>query len=178
MRVSRQQVSNLLQWCLEKNISGSIEGDAIQNDITGASGTPLIKRELITGITPHEQKGLNAPTAVARNTERRGFFPNILPMFFDSPERFIITASGMVTSRYGQMWRNELRMNSEILISCSMIQNFKSVFLKFYTIDARTKKKTQIIFPPRYSNSNSLSGYRKPFRIYRIDNDSNSATYP
>ena len=51
---------------LRKNISGSIEGEAIQNDITGASGTPPINRAAMTGITPQEQKGLKAPTAVAR----------------------------------------------------------------------------------------------------------------
>ena len=42
-----------------------MEGDAIQNDITGARGTPLISREAMTGITPQEQKGLKSPTTVA-----------------------------------------------------------------------------------------------------------------
>ena len=51
---------------LRKKISGSIDGEAIQNDITGANGTPLKSSAAITGITPHEQKGLNAPTAVAK----------------------------------------------------------------------------------------------------------------
>src|SRR3990172_9572413 len=46
-------------------ISGSMVGEAIQNDMTGASGTPASRSPLTTGITVHEQKGLKAPTAVA-----------------------------------------------------------------------------------------------------------------
>ncbi len=42
-----------------------MDGEAIQRDITGARGTPLISRLAITGMTAHEQKGLNAPTTVA-----------------------------------------------------------------------------------------------------------------
>jgi hypothetical protein len=84
---------------LRKKISGSIDGDAIQNDITGASGTPPIKSELITGITPHEQNGLNAPTIVASNTESSGFLPKALLIYFEAPERFITTARGIVTNR-------------------------------------------------------------------------------
>ena len=42
-----------------------MDGEAIQNDITGARGTPLINRDAMTGITPQEQKGLKAPTTVA-----------------------------------------------------------------------------------------------------------------
>jgi hypothetical protein len=42
-----------------------MEGEAIQKDITGASGTPLISSDAITGMTPHEQKGLKAPRTVA-----------------------------------------------------------------------------------------------------------------
>jgi hypothetical protein len=106
---------------LKKKISGSIDGDAIQKDITGARGTPPIRSELMTGITPQEQKGLKAPMHVARKTETRGFFPNALVMYLDAPERFIITESGIVTSRYGQMWRNDFTMKSEILIICSMV---------------------------------------------------------
>jgi hypothetical protein len=84
---------------LRKKISGSIDGDAIQKDITGASGTPPIKSELITGITPHEQNGLNAPTIVASNTDSSGFLPKAFLINFEAPERFTATASGIVTSR-------------------------------------------------------------------------------
>jgi hypothetical protein len=45
-----------------------MDGDAIQKDITGASGTPLMSNDAITGMTPHEQKGLKAPTIVASKT--------------------------------------------------------------------------------------------------------------
>ena len=62
---------------LKKKISGSMEGDAIQNDITGANGTPLISSAAMTGMTPQEQKGLKAPTAVASRMAATG--PAIRP---------------------------------------------------------------------------------------------------
>ncbi len=54
---------------LSIKISGSMDGDAIQNDMTGAKGTPPISMEATTGITPHEQNGLTAPTIVANKME-------------------------------------------------------------------------------------------------------------
>ena len=70
---------------LKKNISGSIEGEAIQNDITGANGTPPINKDVIIGITPHEQNGLKAPTIVARRIETIGFLLNIFLICFAAP---------------------------------------------------------------------------------------------
>jgi hypothetical protein len=84
---------------LRKNISGSIDGDAIQNDITGAIGTPPNKRELITGMTPQEQKGLNAPIVVARKIDSKGFLPKACSMYLEAPDKFTMTASGIVMSR-------------------------------------------------------------------------------
>ena len=92
---------------LKKKISGSMEGEAIQNDITGASGTPLINKEAITGITPQEQKGLMAPIRVANTMEIQGLLLKMLPMYFDKLENCMPTASGIVISKYGQMWINE-----------------------------------------------------------------------
>ena len=40
--------------------------------ITGASGTPPMSSDATTGITLHEQKGLNAPTIVARTMATSG----------------------------------------------------------------------------------------------------------
>jgi hypothetical protein len=57
---------------LRKKISGSIEGEAIQKAITGARGTPPISKVATTGMTLHEQKGLKAPTAVARRMATSG----------------------------------------------------------------------------------------------------------
>ena len=54
------------------NISGSIMGDAIQNAITGASGTPAPNMAAINGITPQEQKGDSAPTNAAKMVARTG----------------------------------------------------------------------------------------------------------
>lgn len=53
---------------LSAKISGSMDGDAIQNAITADSGTPLTSNRRISGITMNEQKGLNAPTAAAATT--------------------------------------------------------------------------------------------------------------
>lgn len=84
---------------LKKKISGSIEGDAIQNDITGAKGTPPINNEAITGITPQEQNGLNAPTTVAKTIETIGFLVNAFLMNFDAPDNCTATAIGIVIIR-------------------------------------------------------------------------------
>ena len=84
---------------LSMNISGSMEGEAIQKAMTGPRGTPPISNEVITGITPHEQKGLKAPTMVARNMETMGFLLRALFMYFEAPDRLITTARGIVTRR-------------------------------------------------------------------------------
>src|SRR5512138_2831956 len=84
---------------LRKNISGSIEGEAIQNDITGARGTPPISRDEITGITPQEQNGLREPTSVASTIETSGFLLRALWISFAAPVCFTTTASGIVTRR-------------------------------------------------------------------------------
>ena len=70
---------------LKKNISGSIEGEAIQKDITGAIGTPPISKEVMIGITPHDQNGLKAPTIVARRMETNGLLLNIFFIDFAAP---------------------------------------------------------------------------------------------
>jgi hypothetical protein len=45
------------------NIDGSIRGEASQNAMTGASGTPMARSAAISGITPQEQKGESAPAS-------------------------------------------------------------------------------------------------------------------
>ena len=50
---------------ITKNCVGSINGEAIQKAMTGASGTPAAKRPAMSGITPHEQKGVRPPTTAA-----------------------------------------------------------------------------------------------------------------
>jgi hypothetical protein len=76
-----------------------MDGEAIQKDMTGASGTPAIKRAVITGITPHEQKGLNAPSKVARSTATIGFRPIMRLRNFDAPDNCTATAIGIVIVR-------------------------------------------------------------------------------
>lgn len=55
------------------NISGSITGEAIQNAITGASGTPAANSDEIRGITPHEQNGDKAQNMEAVNMHLMGW---------------------------------------------------------------------------------------------------------
>ena len=52
------------------NCVGSINGDEIQNAITGASGTPAPSRPATSGMTPQEQKGSNAPISDATTIMR------------------------------------------------------------------------------------------------------------
>ena len=84
---------------VRKNISGSIEGEANQKDITGASGTPPINKDAITGITVHEHNGLNAPTRVDSITAKIGRAVSTLVICLDAPDIFTATEIGIVTSR-------------------------------------------------------------------------------
>ena len=84
---------------LRKNISGSMDGDAIQKDMTGAMGTPPINNAAITGITPQEQNGLMAPKTVARIIDTSGFLLRALLIIFDMLVSLTATASGIVIKR-------------------------------------------------------------------------------
>ena len=53
--------SNPKTGTISRNIEGSISGEARQNAITGAKGTPAISNPAIIGTTPQEQKGDSAP---------------------------------------------------------------------------------------------------------------------
>ena len=44
------------------NMEGSINGALTQKAITGPRGTPLASIAAISGIRPHEHKGIVAPT--------------------------------------------------------------------------------------------------------------------
>jgi len=100
-----------------KKISGSIVGEPIQKAITGASGTPPSSSELIMGITVQEQKGLNAPAAVAKRTAATGRALNAPRSLSASPDRRRITASGMLTKRKGQIRRRLSPMDRPICAS-------------------------------------------------------------
>ena len=94
---SRQSVNcQPIVETLKKKISGSIEGEASQNDITGAIGTLPISKAVIIGITPQEQKGLNAPTMVAKNIEIIGFFVKTILIYLAASDNFTTTAKGIV----------------------------------------------------------------------------------
>jgi hypothetical protein len=99
---------------LRKNISGSIEGDAIQNDITGANGTPLVSNVKITGMTPQEQNGLNAPTSVASRIARYGRAWRAFLICPAMPDMLMITDSKIVASKYGQNYMTLEKMMLKI----------------------------------------------------------------
>jgi hypothetical protein len=80
-----------------------MDGEAIQKDITGASGTPPISNEAITGITPHEQNGLKAPIRVAINMAIKGFLLSARVIYAEAPDKFTNAARGTEIRRYGQM---------------------------------------------------------------------------
>jgi hypothetical protein len=65
----------------------------------GANGTPLIKSAVMIGMTPQEQKGLNAPTAVAAKIATIGSESKTRLMCLDTPDILMATAIGMVTNR-------------------------------------------------------------------------------
>ena len=60
---------------------------------------PLISNEAITGMTPQEQKGLKAPTIVARMMALNGLAANARLMCFEAPDICTATARGIVTNR-------------------------------------------------------------------------------
>jgi len=76
-----------------------MEGDAIQKDMTGANGTPPISRAAMTGMTPQEQKGLKAPTMVARRMAVTGPASKARLMYLETPDMFTATAMGIVITR-------------------------------------------------------------------------------
>ncbi len=53
----------------------------------------------MTGITPHEQNGLNAPTAVAKMIAIIGRARRNLLIYFEAPDIRTATANGIVTSK-------------------------------------------------------------------------------
>ena len=89
-------------------ISGSIVGDAIQNDMTGASGTPLIKRPAMIGMTVQEQNGLKAPTAVARSTEKASRPANALRIASLRSIILIRTLRNMLSKKKGSTFHAAL----------------------------------------------------------------------
>jgi hypothetical protein len=99
---------------VRKNISGSIEGDANQKDITGARGTPPISMAATTGITLHEHKGLKAPTAVASKIAMIGRAVKARWIYLAAPDICTATAIGMVINKYGQVWIKLSTMYSSI----------------------------------------------------------------
>jgi hypothetical protein len=115
---------------LNRSISGSIEGEASQNDMTGASGTPDVSRAAITGITPHEQNGLTAPISVASNTATTGFAPSLVRMAVDAPERLRATDSGTEITKNGARCRNAFPTNRRIAIA-SFITIDNSIWVSF-----------------------------------------------
>ncbi len=119
---------------LRKKISGSIEGEASQKDITGAKGTPPISKAAITGITPQEQKGLNAPTMVAKNIDITGFFVKAILIYLAAPDNFTATAKGIVTIKYGQICQRLFRIKFTILKICSNILYIPLIVFRKYTI--------------------------------------------
>ena len=84
---------------VRKKISGSMEGEANQKDITGARGTPPINHAATTGMTEQEHSGLKAPNKVAKIIARIGWAAKTRLIYFEAPDIFTATAMGIVISR-------------------------------------------------------------------------------
>ena len=67
------------------NIFRSMIGDAMQKAITGARGTPDASMAAIRGITPHEQKGDNAPASEAAKIVAQGLPEKARAMWASMP---------------------------------------------------------------------------------------------
>jgi len=76
-----------------------MDGEANQKDITGANGTPPISIAATTGMTLHEQRGLNAPTTVAKTIATSGRAENARLIYFEAPDICTATAMGMVINK-------------------------------------------------------------------------------
>ena len=83
------------------NIDGSIKGEASQNAITGASGTPIESKAAISGITPQEQKGDMAPPTAARKIMVNVLPRNAAAIRLSAPVAFTYAAIPMEASKNG-----------------------------------------------------------------------------
>ena len=59
----------------------------------------LMSSAAMTGITPQEQKGLKAPTMVARRIAVIGLASKARLIYLEAPDIFTATARGIVTNR-------------------------------------------------------------------------------
>ena len=73
---------------MRKNCEGSINGDASQNAMTGANGTPATSNAAITGMTPQEQNGESAPIRLARTIMDSGRPVKARAIRFSAPLAF------------------------------------------------------------------------------------------
>jgi len=80
-----------------------MDGDAIQNDITGASGPPPVHSDRLIGVALHEQSGLIEPMNVANKIEIAGLRTIAFRTYFAAPETFTATATGIVSSSSHQL---------------------------------------------------------------------------
>ena len=63
--------SNPKTGTISRNMEGSMSGDAKQNAITGASGTPAISSPAMIGTTPQEQKEIGRQKGCHNNRFER-----------------------------------------------------------------------------------------------------------
>jgi hypothetical protein len=95
-------------------ISGSIVGEAIQKAMTGARGTPLASNPAMMGTTVQEQKGLKAPTNVAKIMARATLAWNARLMAPSSFKAWTRTLRIMLIAKAGQTLRTAETTKSAI----------------------------------------------------------------
>ncbi len=89
-------------------------GEAIQKDMIGAKGTPLMRSPAMIGMTVHEQKGLKAPTKVANRMDVVTFALNARRIIPSSFRARTSTLSPMLMRNKGQTLQTFLPTNCMI----------------------------------------------------------------
>ena len=101
------------------NISGSMTGEASQNAMTGASGTPAWSIAAISGMTPQEQNGESAPKRAASVTVRSGLPEKTRATSRSDPLAAAYAAIPTARARKGAMETSASRTKRTLGRSCA-----------------------------------------------------------
>ena len=88
---------------IRMKICGSMRGEAIQNAMTGASGTPAPRRPAMIGTTPQEQKGEKAPNSAARKIAVMGRLVKARAIWRSRPVALVQAAASTDIRKNGAM---------------------------------------------------------------------------
>ena len=104
---------------VNKNIDGSIIGDASQKAITAESGIPIARSAAINGITPQEQNGERPPASAPRTTIKRGAPVKALAIKLSAPVALAQAATAMDRNRKGAVFSSALPAKTALSRPCN-----------------------------------------------------------